>query len=102
MKMNKPPYSSTFWYIFSPIGWVYQIKLCTLISIVAQIVVILTGKMAKKGSKLTKKRVCFTKMAKTCVKNRIILLNMVWDYGTGTSFTGTTGTNFIRIHIDMK
>ncbi len=70
--------------------------------IVAQILVILTSKMAKKGSKLIQKRVIFTKMAKTYMKSDIILLNMVWDYGTGTSFTGTFGTNFIRIHIDMK
>ena len=45
---------------------------------VSQKLVILTSKMAKKGSKWTQKMVDFTKKVKTCVKKHIILLNMVW------------------------
>ena len=41
-------------------------------------------------------------MAKTAIKNYIILSNMVSEHGTVTNFTKTVGTNIIRENIDMK
>ena len=41
-------------------------------------------------------------MAKSHIKNYIILLNMVQEHGTATTFTKTAGTNIIQVNIDMK